>query len=163
MRTKADKPKEKEKNNFPFFNSRKNTGFFNAQTKLNTGKPNDKYEQEADKVADSVVRNSQSNGISADNNTVVQQKTGELIREKPLAESITPLVQKQEEEEQQVQAKAEAKEEEEMVQAQVEEEMVQTQVEEEEEMVQAQAEEEEESVQMQEEEEEVQAKAEAGE
>lgn len=39
------------------FNSRKGEDFFGVQAKLNIGKSNDKYEAEADKVADAVVSN----------------------------------------------------------------------------------------------------------
>lgn len=148
MRTKAYKSRKRHKSSSPFFPSHESQGFFGVQPKLTMGKPNDKYEQEADKIADSVVRNAQNktNGISPENGMPLQTKHGELIQEKPLAESITPLVQKKEEvrvkaeaEEEELQAKAKAEEEEEMVQGQIEEE----------EEVQAQAEEEEEPVQMQ--------------
>lgn len=171
MRRRIYKPRKKDKNSSPFFSSRESQGFFGVQPKLTMGKPNDKYEQEADKIADAVVRNAQNktNSISAENGMPLQTKRGELIQEKPLAESITPLVQKKDEvrvkaEEEELQAKAE--EEEEMVQGQVEEEEeVQAQAEEEEEPVQMQTDDEEEEVpvkgESEEEEEEVQAKAEA--
>lgn len=113
-----------------------------VQTKLNIGKPGDAYEVEADKTADAVVAKTDT--------TDSIQKMGaeeEEVQAKPLAQGLTPFVQKQEapEEEEPVQAMAE-KEEEEPVQMQEEEEEepVQAQVEEEEEPVQAQAAEEEE-------------------
>jgi len=37
------------------FNARKGEDFFGVQAKLNIGKSNDKYEAEADKVADNLV------------------------------------------------------------------------------------------------------------
>lgn len=78
--------------------------FFNPiQAKILVGKSNDKYEQEADAMADSVVNKQHTNpGISSGGNAVQQ---------KPLAEQITPLVQKAEEEE--AQTKIQRQEEEE--------------------------------------------------
>lgn len=109
-----------------------------VQTKLNMGKPGDKYEVEADKMADQVVSNKKSEGA-------VQKKQGEEeVQQKPLASSITPLVQlKGASEEENAQTKLQRKEDEEPVQKMEEEE--------------AQAKEEEE-VQAKGEEEEVQAK-----
>lgn len=52
--------------------------FFGVQAKLNIGKPNDKFEAEADKVADKVVANKQT--ANTDNffspSPVVQKKIG---------------------------------------------------------------------------------------
>ncbi|MDI9310930.1 MAG: DUF4157 domain-containing protein [Limnohabitans sp.] len=45
------------------FNSRKGEDFFGVQAKLNIGKSNDKYEVEADKVADRVVSNKDTKSI----------------------------------------------------------------------------------------------------
>jgi len=139
-------------------NKAEDTTFFpKIQKKLSVGSPGDKYEMEADRMADTVVSNESKGG------TV--QKMGsseETVQEKPLATSITPVqkkdlkpdsktVQKMENEE-----PAQAKEEEEPVQAMEEEE---AQAKEEEEPVQAmeeeeaQAKEEEEPVQAMEEEE----------
>ncbi|MDH7444132.1 eCIS core domain-containing protein [Aquimarina sp. 2201CG14-23] len=143
-----------------------NTGSF-IQPKLKVGKPGDKYEVEADKMADKVV-----NKTSTSSESAIQKKGApeEEVQQKPLASSITPLVQtsmfkdrkepgvQKMEEEEPVQAKEEeepvqAMEEEEPVQAMEEEEPVQAM--EEEEPVQAM--EEEEPVQAMEEEEPVQA------
>jgi outer membrane protein OmpA-like peptidoglycan-associated protein len=77
------------------------------QTKLTIGQPNDKYEQEADQVADQVMRMPDPQ---------VQRKAGssscgdleeEQIQTKPISDRITPLVQRQveEEEEEEVQTK----------------------------------------------------------
>lgn len=69
------------------------------QPKLTIGQPNDKYEQEADRVADRVMRMPEPQ---------VQRKAGcsscgdfdeEQIQTKPIGDQITPLVQRQEEEE----------------------------------------------------------------
>lgn len=129
-----------------------------VQQKLKIGESNDKYEQEADRVADKVVN--QSSGDA------VQTKEGEEeIQKKPIASEVTPYVQKMESpEEEPVQKMTEEEpvqkqEEEEAVQNKEEEEAVQKQ--EEEEAVQSK-EEEEEAVQSKEEEEEaVQTKAQA--
>jgi hypothetical protein len=74
------------------------------QAKLRIGQPTDIYEQEADRVADQVMRMTESR---------VQrqpEEEKEPIQSKPLAEQITPLVQRQswpeeEEEEEPIQAK----------------------------------------------------------
>ncbi len=127
--------------------SQKETPFIPpVQTKLNIGKPGDAYEVEADKTADEVVSRTGAEGQI--------QRAGteeEEVQAKPLADGLTPYVQKQEaEEEEPVQMQAE-QEEEEQVQMQAEQE--------EEEQVQAQEEEEEEIQAQEEEEEEVQAKS----
>ncbi len=80
--------------------------FFGVQAKLNIGKPNDKYEVEADRVADKIVSN---NKETASNNSFfnatspihkkedskIQKNDSSEIQEKPVAQSITPLVQSQ--------------------------------------------------------------------
>ena len=57
------------------------------QPKLNFGKSGDKYEVEADKMADRVVNKST-------NNSPVQKKETEEVQQKPLASQVTPIVQK---------------------------------------------------------------------
>jgi len=87
------------------------TPFFGVQAKLSIGKPNDTYEKEADSVADKVVAKSakqdsffggESFFPSASPKPSIQkspfeevqkQEESEEIQEKPLAESITPVVQ----------------------------------------------------------------------
>jgi len=78
------------------------------QASLKIGQPNDKYEQEADRVANKVMTMPEPKGAS------VQRKSGcpecpeqEEIQTKPLADQITPLVQRQvnEEEEAPLQGK----------------------------------------------------------
>lgn len=157
-----------------------NEAFFKptVQKKLSVGEPNDAYEVEADAMADKVTNKT--------NNETSVQKAGtpeDELQQKPLAASITPLVQKQkspedrpvqtslfkdkkdgdiqkmEEEEEQLQAKCDDCEKEEAVQKmEEEEESIQAQ-EEEEETLQPQ-EDEEEAVQKQEEEESIQAQEE---
>ncbi len=84
----------------PFFNNEGKEGFFSKSTeateaffnpttvqpKLTIGQPNDKYEVEADAMADKVVQR-----LSA---TDVQSKKETTVQAKPLATSITPVVQK---------------------------------------------------------------------
>lgn len=77
------------------------------QTKLRISSPGDNYEREADRVAEQVLRAPDSG---------VQRRSGEeedLIQEKPIADQITPLVQRQtepeeEEEDEAIQTKAAA-------------------------------------------------------
>ena len=111
------KPIQKKQGNEQFFKP-------SVQTKLSMGKPGDKYEVEADKMADKVVSKS-----GKDN--AVQKKGEEELQQKPLASSITPLVQKMEaSDEETAQMKLQRKEDEEPVQ-QKEDEEVQAQSEEE--------------------------------
>jgi hypothetical protein len=65
------------------------------QAKLVVGQPGDKYEQEADRVADEVMRMSEAKV----QREIEPEKEEELIQTKPLAEEITPLAQRQVEEE----------------------------------------------------------------
>jgi hypothetical protein len=99
------------------------------QAKLTFGQPNDKYEQEADRIADQVMRMPEPQ-VQAQ----AEEEEEELIQTKPLADQITPLIQRQ--------IEPEEEEEKELLQAKlVDDAQVQRQEEEEEE------EEEEEAVQ----------------
>jgi len=73
------------------------------QAKLVVGQPGDVYEQEADRVADAVMRMPEPEV----HRQVEEEEEEELIQTKPLAEEITSLVQRQveEEEEEELQAK----------------------------------------------------------
>ena len=77
-----------------------------AQAKLTIGQPNDKYEQEADRVADQVMAMPDPKLQRQPEN----EEDEETLQTKPLADQITPLVQRQEdppeEEEEPVQATA---------------------------------------------------------
>lgn len=123
-RKRARRPKWKSS----FFTGGSTSGFFGMQRKLLVGNPGDLYEKEADAVADKIIDRSMSGPqfFPATNHSNNHPGAG-IIQEKPLAESITPLIQKQEEEEE-VQAKQwihiqrQEVEEEEPIQAQVEEE-----------------------------------------
>jgi hypothetical protein len=65
------------------------------QAKLKVGQPNDIYEQEADRVADAVMRMPEPQV----QRQAEEEEEEDLIQAKPLAEQITPLVQRQIEEE----------------------------------------------------------------
>jgi hypothetical protein len=90
--------------------------FFGVQAKLSIGKSNDKYEVEADKMADTVVSNKQKNNTDAFFNpspTVqrklandIQKQEENDIQEKPLAQKITPVVQLAAEKEETVQMRS---------------------------------------------------------
>jgi hypothetical protein len=66
------------------------------QTKLAVGPPGDRYEQEADRVAEQVV--GQQSAISSQQ-SAVQRQEAEAVQAKPLTATLTPLVQRQEDEE----------------------------------------------------------------
>ena len=74
-----------------------------AQARLTIGQPDDKYEQEADRVADQVMRMPDSKLQRQPEN----EEEEEMLQAKPLADQITPLIQRQaepeEEEEEMVQ------------------------------------------------------------
>ena len=75
------------------------------QTKLRIGEPGDKYEQEADRIADQVMRMPESSvqrQVEPEAEEELQpqlmeeeQEEEETLQTKPLAEQITPLVQRQ--------------------------------------------------------------------
>lgn len=89
------------------------------QTKLRIGAPNDKYEQEADRVAEQVMRMpdsdqkvsffDQANGAKIQRTCAECKEEDEEIQRKPLANILTTLIQRQiegeEDEEEKVQAK----------------------------------------------------------
>ena len=92
------------------------------QAKLRIGQPGDKYEQEADRVADEVMRMPEP-GVQRQ--VEPEEEEEETLQPKPLASQITPLLQVQrqeepEEEEETLQAKPLAKEITPLVQRQVE-------------------------------------------
>jgi hypothetical protein len=71
----------------PFFSKRGEDSFFAAsgvQAKIEVGQPGDKYEQEADAMADQVMRQSVASPS--------EKREGEKVQIKPLADSITPVV-----------------------------------------------------------------------
>ncbi len=73
-------------------------GGLRMQAKLTVGPAGDRYEQEADRVANQVV-SGQLSAVSSQRSAVSRQpEEEEEIQTKPLAASITPLVQRQEDE-----------------------------------------------------------------
>lgn len=94
--------------------------FFGVQAKLNIGKSNDKYEIEADAVADKMTSKSDTKNndtffspspvIQKTQNNEIQKKeeSENEIQEKPLVESITPVVQLQPIKEETVQEKTQS-------------------------------------------------------
>ena len=76
------------------------------QAKLRIGQPGDVYEQEADRVADAVMRMPEP-GVQRQ--VEPEEEEEEILQTKPLVDQITPLVQRQveeEEEEEMLQAKS---------------------------------------------------------
>jgi len=76
------------------------------QAKLKIGQPGDKYEQEADRVADAVMRMPEP-GVQRQ--VEPEEEEEEILQTKPLVDQITPVVQRQveeEEEEEMLQAKS---------------------------------------------------------
>lgn len=86
------------------------------QAKLTVGAPNDVYEQEADRVAKQVMTTAPPTPPNVQRESEAEE--AEDIQTKPLVETITPLVQRQEmlEDEEPVQTKCETCEQEEKVQ-----------------------------------------------
>ena len=77
----------------PFFSNNKSATPF-IQAKLTVGKPNDPYEQEADSVADKVVQRLSEPG--ADHQQTTGTTAGDKpasVQAKPIASTITPMVQ----------------------------------------------------------------------
>lgn len=97
-------------------NSGKSEDFFGVQAKLNIGKSNDKYEVEADKVADKVVTNKDNPDtffnpsplVQRKSNSEIQKQEEPQIQEQSLAETITPVVQLKKEKEETIQNKKES-------------------------------------------------------
>jgi len=94
------------------------------QAKLRIGQPGDKYEQEADRVADAVMQMPEP---EVQRQVEPEEEEEKTLQTKPLANQITPLVQVQrqeepEEEEEMLQAKPHAEQITPLVQRQVEEE-----------------------------------------
>lgn len=88
------------------------------QPKLTIGKPNDKYEREADRVADQVMRMPESQGSLVNGHlSLLQRKVGcpecmeeeEPVQTKTIPNQITPLVQRQEEPEEEEEEPVQAK------------------------------------------------------
>ena len=52
------KNRSKTKRQYRFLGNENNSGFFKVQPKLDVGTPDDRFEREADNIADKVVNNS---------------------------------------------------------------------------------------------------------
>jgi hypothetical protein len=65
-----------------------------AQAKFTIGQPNDKYEKEADRVAEQVMRMSDTDVVQRQPENEDEEET---VQTKPLADQIIPLVQRREE------------------------------------------------------------------
>jgi hypothetical protein len=94
------------------------------QARLTVGAAGDRYEQEADRIADQVMNMPRPAGVQhlgVNASPDAQRQEDEELQTKPLAASITPLAQRQAEEEEEIQAtplaQRQAEEEEEEVQA----------------------------------------------
>ncbi len=172
----------KENKEAPFFSKESKQPFFNVangsavQTKLAIGQPGDKYEKEADSMADAAVSNASKPEIQHKEISSIQREslvtpqeeeklgTAEQRMEEDKLVQEKPEIQKMGGEEEELQAKPEiqrmGQEEEEPIQmmGQEEEEPVQMKSEEEEKSIQMMGQEEESVQMMGEEEEEVQAK-----
>ena len=102
------------------------------QAKLRIGKPNDVYEQEADRVAEQVMHMPEpQNSIINDQLSIINYQRNENIKEdreiqtKPIAKQITPLIQREdepEEEEELIQTSVGSEQNSPLMQRQVEEE-----------------------------------------
>lgn len=93
MKTKINQPEAKKQSTTPFFANTNSSGFLGVQTKLTTGKPGDQYETEADSIAAKVVSHVK-NGVHDPYFPPAKPQSNHPVQEKPLAETITPLVQK---------------------------------------------------------------------
>ena len=71
--------------------SQRNSRGVAIQAKLTIGRPNDKYEQEADRIADRVMRMPDRSGLQR---KCMDCEKEEKIQQKPLAVGITPRVQR---------------------------------------------------------------------
>ncbi len=100
----ARRIRSKNRRRSSIFGHENNSGFFDVQTKLDVGSPNDRFEKEADNVADKVVSGSflNQNFFNANKNSVSDGFPGGGVSEKPLVEGITPLGQQQAEEEEEL-------------------------------------------------------------
>lgn len=95
MKTKVDKPKSRNKSSSPFFNSKNDPGFFNIQPKLKVGQLGDKYEVEADRVADEVVNsNTESQPFfpfGKSQNLVILKKSEDNLDSSFIEKEVSPI------------------------------------------------------------------------
>lgn len=111
MKTKINQPEAKKQNTNPFFPTRNSGGFIPIQAKYAVSEPGDAFETEADRMADQVVSQTPTEGqhfFDSSNASLVQRRSEENIQEKPLAESITPVMLKEKEKDKEIMPKSEA-------------------------------------------------------
>jgi len=80
------------------------------QAKLKISRPGDIYEQEADRLAEQVMRMVEPQVQRQPEEKEERKEEEELIQPKPLPEQITPVVQRQTEEEKEEEEELQAKE-----------------------------------------------------
>lgn len=100
MKTKINQPEAKKQNTSPFFPTKNSGGFIPIQAKYAVSEPGDAFETEADRMADQVVSQAHPESQSFFNpssSSLVQRRSEENIQQKPLAESITPVMLKEKE------------------------------------------------------------------
>ena len=110
MKTKITQPEAKKQNTTPFFPTKNNGGFIPIQAKYAVSEPGDAFETEADQMADQVVSQAPAESqhfFDSSNASLVQRRPDENIQQKPLAESITPVIQKEDEQDKEIMPKSE--------------------------------------------------------
>lgn len=111
MKTKINQPEAKKQNATPFFSTKSSGGFIPIQAKYAVSEPGDAFETQADHMADQVVSQAPAESqhfFDSSNASLVQRRSDENIREKPLAESITPVMLKEKEKDKEIMPKSEA-------------------------------------------------------
>jgi len=111
MKTKINQPEAKKQNTNPFFPTKSSVGFIPIQAKYAVSEPGDAFETEADHMADQVVSQAPAESphfFDSSNASLVHRRSDENIQEKPLAESITPVVLEEKEKDKEIMPKSEA-------------------------------------------------------
>lgn len=98
MRTKATQKEKTPKSSSPFFPGKKDAGFFPVRPKLKVGEPDDRYEEEADRLAGDLVSGNRLPEGQNDPGQVpgMEARKG---RGETSAEEVPHMLQKQDEEE----------------------------------------------------------------
>ena len=111
MKTKINQPEANKQNTNPFFPTKNSGGFIPIQAKYAVSKPGDAFEAEADQMADQVISQAPAESqhfFGSSNASLVQRRSDGNIQPKPLAESITPVMLKEDEQDKEIMPKAEA-------------------------------------------------------
>jgi|GEM_PF-4387758 len=112
----AAKKTDSSQSSSPFRSKGTNKGFFSVQARLKVNTPGDAHEVEADRAAEKVVSKQAAYSTSPINfsaapvqakadESIGKSESNEVIQEKPLAETLTPFVQRKEEVPEPIQAK----------------------------------------------------------